>query len=175
MGIKIKITKRGFTLVETLIGALILTIVGAGIASSYVLEAALLTQTSHRLMAMNYAMSCADSLMEIGSDPSWGGYTYIGNQEYYGPPELSLGFHSQATDPLITAIPDSYFSRQLNGTLVYNVELLAMESYQGGGWSSSTGILRVTIMVRWDEKFPKRQNKEENLVVLPVGYYSYSY
>ena len=164
MGRKIKITRRGFTLVETLIGALILTIVGAGIASSYVLESSLLAQASHRLQAINYAMSCADNLMEVASD--FGGYTYTYQSSYYGPDELSLGFHSQATDPAVATIPDSYFRRQLNGVLEYNVEMLPL--YSGVGWGS--GITRVTITVRWNEKFPKRQNKQESLVVLPIAY-----
>jgi len=59
-------TKRGFTLFETMIAALILTIVGAGMAGVYMMEGGLVSRASHRLMAINYAKSAADFLIGEG-------------------------------------------------------------------------------------------------------------
>src|SRR3989338_6803724 len=88
------VRKKGFTLFETLIAALVLTIVGSAIAGIYVFEGAMLLQASHRLEAINYARSAAERLLQ-----------YEGS--------TSLGIHNEGTDPGICRLPKSYFKTDL--------------------------------------------------------------
>ena len=138
--------KRGFTLFETLIAALVLSIVGSAIAGVYIMEGSLLVRTSHRLEAMNFARSVADRLTEIG---------------YSGPVDgisiFSLGQHTETTNPQICVLPDSYFKLRLNGKLKYNVDQIAINKYK---------LRRVEIIVEWDEAFPKRQKVKESLFII---------
>lgn len=139
-------TKKGFTLIETLISAMILTIVGSGIAGIYVLESGLLTQTAHRLEAVNYARSTAETLIDAGKREGDDDSMKL----------LLIGTHTAETDPEACSLPDCYFKTRLNGKLSYAADDVTLEN--------NITARRVTIIVEWQEKFPKVQNKKEELV-----------
>lgn len=156
--------KRGFTLFETMLAALILTIVGAGMAGVYMMEGSLSNRASHRMMAINYAKSAGDSLIGIGRSngtqvlPPW-----MLPQTSFA--ELSPGMHNETTDPAICIISDSYFKLHLNGRLSYNVDSVDIGNDLSG--------CRVEVIVEWDEKFPKIQHMRESLFVISYFYYSF--
>ena len=150
MGMKTTDRNKGFTLLELLVAGIILTMVGAGLAGVYVIEYAMMMQTAHRLTAVNYATSVADSLIEIGEpqDWRWG----LGEATY--PPELSLGEHTEATDPSLCTLPPGPFKDTLSGSLKYQVWNRVI--------AGATGRL-VRVTVSWTEQFPKVAEKEEIL------------
>ena len=168
-----KMNRKAFTLFETLIAALILVIVGTGITAMYVVESSLLTQTLHRIEAMNYAQSCANMLMSIAEVNPYGTDFWYGY--YEGPPELSSGLHSEATDPKICGIPDSDFKKTFKVAMKYEIDKVVL--IPPGGYaddpSYSQGTLRAKITVEWEEKFPKDQKKTEILYIAPCYYYEF--
>lgn len=161
MEIRTKLNNKGFTLFEALIAALILTIVGSGIAGVYVMEGSLLVRTGHRLEAINYARSVADQLINIGRD--------VEISPFYGygdvPAELSSGLHTETTDPTICILPDSYFKLHLNGKLTYTVDQIDFGNNVKGR--------RVEIIIEWNESFPKKQKIQETLFIIAYFYTSY--
>lgn len=157
--------KRAFTLFETMLAALILAIVGTGMAGVYMLEGSLSNRASHHLMAINYAKSAADSLIAIGRSQGAGILDpwFISQNSAFA--SLSSGMHTQTSDPDICTISDSYFKLHLNGTLTYNVDSIDI--------GNSISGCRVEVIVEWDEKFPKNQHVRESLYIIPYFYYFY--
>ena len=155
------LNNNGFTLVEIMLGALIIIVTSVGIASLLLAENMLLAQASHRLQAINYARACAERLQavlepdEVCSIVDW-------------PSELTTGLHTEATDPSICALPASYFRDELNGKIEYNIEEMA--SVETPVSSMDQGLLRAEIIVEWTEKFPKTKTVKEKLYMTPGKY-----
>ena len=155
--------KKGFTLLEILIAAIILIVVGTGIAGVYVIENALLKQAKHRLEAVNYARNCASLLHAI---PDKGKVLFWYGSGYDGPAELAPGVHTTDSDPSICTLPTSYFKDKLNAWLMYEVDKLKIR--EAGIYEF--GVMRVKITVTWNEKFPKETTKTEEFFAAPAYY-----
>ncbi|MBN1354294.1 MAG: prepilin-type N-terminal cleavage/methylation domain-containing protein [Candidatus Omnitrophica bacterium] len=173
-----KSKRKGFTLFETLIAALILTIVGGGLAGVYMMEGTLLLHSSHRAEAVNYAASLADKLLRLASEPAldWGWGNWDPYYIMYETPAFSLGNHNEDTDPEICQLADSYFKLHLKGTLRYQVEDISVsEKYGDTAGLSSYGALvarRVDVIVEWEEAFPRKERKSEHLYIAATFYFS---
>ena len=145
-------SKKGFTLFEALVAALIRTILGTGMIGVYIAEHALLLRTSHRVQAIDYARSAAELLAYAGDNAATTGFW----QEV---PQLTLGEHSESTDGDVCLLPNSYFKTQLRGMLHYRVD-----SVQVGNPPISARLAEIT--VEWEEKFPKRERLKEKLYIV---------
>lgn len=138
--------KRGFTLLEAMFAALILVIVGGGIAGVYILENGLISHVSHRLEAVNYARSVAENLINLATP-------YADTETE---PRLSPGTHNELA---ICGLPDNYFSKHLKGKLSYTIQDIGLPDpvYKAR---------RAQITVEWTERFPKTENKREDLFLV---------
>ena len=157
------IGKKGFTLLETLVAALVLTVIGSAIAGVYVMEGALLSHTSHRLDAINYARGVADTLAEKAKNTTTGRSSFY--RYKYPPGELSAGLHTENSDPEICKLPRCFFRDKLDGRIKYRVEDVTLTGGVNGR--------KVEVSVEWVEKFPKRKSKSEKLDTLVTFYPSY--
>ena len=149
------IKKKGFTLFEALISTLILSIIGSGIASVYIIESGLLSRTAHRLQAINYAQAAAETLLDLGAGVT-ATSSGIHATLYSMPNELAIGEHS--TEPQICIIPDGYFKKHLNGRLRYIITKVSLPMKAH----------RAEIIVEWDEKFPKPEKMSEHLFIVAL-------
>lgn len=142
MEIKVKkINKKGFTLLEVLVASLILAVVGSGIAGVYIMEERLFVRTLHRLEAVNYARSALEELLALT-----GGDLEVA---------LKVGDH---TDPEICDLPDGQFKERFKGALSYRVDEFQV--------SETTNAKRIEVIVKWQEKFPKKEDRKETLVTV---------
>lgn len=161
-------TRKGFTLFEMLIASIILVAIGTGMAGIYVAQGALLRNAAHRLEAVNYIQSCADSLMSLGRGvmlENGTGVWLAPNGESMGPPELALGIHNTATDPALCTLPDAYFKQSLNGTLEYLVEKVPFSEAE-----VERGYLRVKITAKWTENLGGQRTAEETFYIIACEY-----
>ena len=149
---KIGSAKKGFTLFEALVAALILTILGTGMIGVYIVEHALLLRTAHRVQAIDYARSAAELLTYVGDGVALTGW-------WQEAPELTLGEHSESTNGEICILPNSYFTAQLRGKLYYRVD-----SVQVGNPPIPARLAEIT--VEWEERFPKRERLKEKLYIV---------
>lgn len=133
--------KKGFTLLEVLVASLILAVVGSGIAGVYIMEERLFVRTLHRLEAVNYARGALEKLLALT-----GGDLEVALKE---------GDH---TDPEICDLPDGHFKERFKGALSYRVDEFKV--------SEITNAKRIEVIVKWQEKFPKKEDKKESLVTV---------
>ena len=185
-----EIRKKGFTLFEALVAALVLILFGTGMMGLYVVQQALLLQTQHRIQAIDYARGVADILLELGQEAEIIDETPAQIQEAYlsdgedgvkaltknEPADLKNGTHTAplnttgsdiSTD--ICVLPDSYFKQTLKGKLSYVVDEFTIVAIDQWGDPISTEAKRVEIIVEWEESFPNTQVKKESLFI--VAYY----
>lgn len=154
------ITKKGFTLIEILVAALVLTTVGVGIAGTYIIDKAMLSRASHRMQAINYAKNAAGLLQKYSEwvETDYGKTNYIyGGGSSYIPPYLGIGIHTKDTDPEICSLPESSFTQKLGATLAYNTKEIPVLDVKA---------ILVEITVEWYETFPKKELVKENLFVV---------
>lgn len=145
-----KTGKKSFALSEAMIGALILSIIGSGMAGLYILQAGLLSKTMHRLEAINYARSAAEALLEAGRDYA---------TDSASANLLSAGTHS---DAVVCDIPQSYFRDYLGGKMTYTVTDITIDP--------TIKARRADITVTWKDKLPKAQDMKETLAVIAYFY-----
>ena len=150
--------KKGLVLFEALIAALIITIIGSGVATLYLYEAGLLNRTAHRLQAINYAKAAAEAI--LAKESSIKGTGVLGRNTVF-PTELSLGLHSESTDPAICILPDSYFKKTLKGSLSYTVTQTTIPL--SNFYTTAINAYCAEITVEWTEAFPKGEKVQEKL------------
>ena len=153
--------KKGLVLFESLIAALIITIIGSGVATLYLYEAGLLNRTAHRLQAINYAKAAAEAI--LAKESSIKGTGVLGRNTVF-PTELSLGLHSESTDPAICTLPDSYFKQTLKGSLSYTVTqtMIPLSNFYAL-YTAGAPAYCSEITVEWTEAFPKGEKVQEKL------------
>ena len=175
------IRKKGFTLLETLVAALVLILFGTGLLGLHVAQKAFLLHAQHRVQALDYARGVADILLELGREAEiidetppeikaqmWANwrvrFEVLTRNE---PEDLTLGTHTAPADTTPTTIstdicvlPDSYFKQTLKGKLSYVVDTFSV---------GTINARRVEIIVEWEENLPRTQVKEESLFI--VAYY----
>ena len=149
--------KKGLVLFEALIAALIITIIGSGVATLYLYEAGLLNRTAHRLQAINYAKAAVETI--LAKESSIYSVGHIGSVVF--PTELSLGVHSESTDPAICILPDSYFKKTLKGSLSYTVTQTTIPL--SNFYTTAINAYCAEITVEWTEAFPKGEKVQERL------------
>ena len=163
--------KKGFTLLETLVAALILTVIGGAIAGVYIKEGALLAHTSHRLQALNYARSVTDGLVKISegdddeSSGRWGGWWSLFFKIRNPRAELTPGYHDDRSNPEICDLPYSFFEDHLEARVFYEIKDMAV--------TERVSVRIVEVSVEWTETFPKREKKEEKLYAIVMYYPSW--
>lgn len=122
---KTVINKKGFTLIEVMVAAMIIVILAGGLFSAFMGAQHFLSRSRHRIQAYNFAVDAVDKLR--------------GNYQYSSSPTMDIG-----NDHLDTEIDAAGIIKGdmagLGGTLTYDIAEPQADGYK-----------QVTVKVHWDE------------------------
>jgi len=117
--------KKGFTLIEVIVAALIVAILSAGVASAFWGAQHFLNRARHRVQAYNFAIESLDRLKS--------------NYQYSSDPAMDIGVNHDETEIDAGGILRGDIAN-LGGTLKYDVTEPQVNGYK-----------QVTIKVEWHE------------------------
>ena len=117
--------KKGFTMTEVIVAALIVAILAAGVASAFWGTQHILNRARHRMQAYNFAVEALDRLKS--------------NYQYSSNPAMVIGIDHAQTEINAGGILKGDIAN-LGGTLKYDVTEPQVNGYK-----------QVTIKVHWDE------------------------
>lgn len=117
--------KKGFTLTEVIVAALIVAILAAGVASAFWGTKYFLNSARHRMQAYNFAVEALDRLRS--------------NYQYSSSPAMDIGIDHAQTEIEATGILKGEFA-SFSGALTYDITEPQVDGYK-----------QVTIKVHWDE------------------------
>ncbi|MDP2920864.1 MAG: type II secretion system protein [Candidatus Omnitrophota bacterium] len=127
--------KKGLTLTEVIVSALIIAVLAAGLFGSFAGAQRFINRAKHRAQAYNFAMEAMDRLRSV--------------YEYNDDPQMNITNINDDSDDHLESdiwtaiIQGDMDSENIGGTLKYDVT--------DPGGVSDDGYKTVTVKVRWDE------------------------